>query len=280
MHVVVTGSAGFIGSRLCARLRAMGHHVIGLDKRTGGDAIHLKALLAEHEIGVVYHLAAETSVFNTRLKDILRENIEVLIEVVTACNEYGVKLVWASSSTANPCNTTSMYGMSKHFGEQFSMAYNPTATAVRLHNVYGPNPRPGTLLHHLLHDERCTIFNEGRNVRHFTYIDDIVDALIMASTCNKPLVNAANPELSTVREFCEEVAKHMHLNLDYVEQLRARDNYEQAVDKGVYTMPVKYRSIAAGLADVFRTLKTGEPISHSHFDWLGQYQASISRGFH
>ena len=56
--------------------------------------------------------------------------------------------------------------------------------------------------------------------------------------------------------------------------------YPSAVDKGVYTMPVKYRSIAAGLADVFRTLKTGEPISHSHFDWLGQYQASISRGFH
>jgi nucleoside-diphosphate-sugar epimerase len=38
-----------------------------------------------------------------------------------------------------------MYGMSKRFNEQFAKAYCPSATGVRLHNVYGREPRQGTL---------------------------------------------------------------------------------------------------------------------------------------
>lgn len=40
-HVVVTGSAGFIGAHLCALLRTRGHAVLGIDRRPGapGDLI-------------------------------------------------------------------------------------------------------------------------------------------------------------------------------------------------------------------------------------------------
>ena len=71
-----------------------------------------------------------------------------------------------------------------------------------------------TLLFNLLNEETCTIYNDGRNVRHFTYIGDAVEALIYAYTCNRQLVNVVNPVSNTVREFCEEVAKynvpHLH----------------------------------------------------------------------
>lgn len=205
-------------------------------------------MLAHGGIDAVFHLAAETSVFNDRLDDIERENVHAFMVVATACRRYGVKLVYASSSTANACNTTSMYGMTKHFNEQFAKAYCPRATGVRLHNVYGPDPREGTLLYNLLNQETCTIYNGGRNVRHFTYIGDAVEALIYAYGCNRQLVNVRNPKSNTVREFCDEVAKYRDLSLDYTDELRPLDNFAQSVDEGIYCVPLHYRDIRQGLA--------------------------------
>lgn len=205
-------------------------------------------MLAHGGIDAVFHLAAETSVFNDRLDDIERENVHAFMVVATACRRYGVKLVYASSSTANACNTTSMYGMTKHFNEQFAKAYCPRATGVRLHNVYGPDPREGTLLYNLLNQETCTIYNGGRNVRHFTYIGDAVEAIIYAFASNRQLVNVVNPVGNTVREFCDEVAKHKPLNLHYTDELRPLDNFAQSVDEGIYCVPLHYRDIRQGLA--------------------------------
>ena len=243
---IITGSEGFIGKFLCARLNGL-FDVIRIDTKIGGDAARIEPLLADGGIDVVFHLAAETSVFNDRLDDIERENIHAFIAVATACHRHGVKLVYASSSTANACNTTSMYGMSKRFNEQFAKAYCPSATGVRLHNVYGREPRQGTLLYNLLHGP-CTIYNGGRNVRHFTYIGDAAEALIYAYGCNRQLVNVRNPTSNTVREFCDEVAKYRDLNLDYTDELRPLDNFAQSVDEGIYCVPLHYRDIRQGLA--------------------------------
>lgn len=243
---IITGSEGFIGKFLCARLNGL-FDVIRIDTKTGGDAVRIEPLLAQGDIDAVFHLAAETSVFNDRLDDIERENIHAFIAVATACHRHGVKLVYASSSTANACNTTSMYGMSKRFNEQFAKAYCPSATGVRLHNVYGREPRQGTLLYNLLHGP-CTIYNGGRNVRHFTYIGDAAEALIYAYGSNRQLVNVRNPKSNTVREFCDEVAKYRDLNLDYTDELRPLDNFAQSVDEGIYCVPLHYRDIRQGLA--------------------------------
>lgn len=246
MKAIITGSEGFIGKFLCTRLNGL-FDVIRIDTKTGGDAVRIEPLLAQGDIDAVFHLAAETSVFNDRLDDIERENIHAFIAVATACHRHGVKLVYASSSTANACNTTSMYGMSKRFDEQFAKAYCPSATGVRLHNVYGREPRQGTLLYNLLHGP-CTIYNGGRNVRHFTYIGDVAEALIYAFGCNRQLVNVRNPKSNTVREFCDEVAKYRDLNLDYTDELRPLDNFAQSVDEGIYSVPLRYRDIRQGLA--------------------------------
>ena len=246
---IITGSEGFIGKFLCNRLEGL-FDVVRIDTKIGGDAARIEPLLARGDIDAVFHLAAETCVFNDRFDDIERENVHAFMVVAGACHKHGVKLVYASSSTANACNTTSMYGMSKHFNEQFAKAYCPSATGVRLHNVYGREPRQGTLLYNLLQGP-CTIYNGGRNVRHFTYIGDVAEALIYAYGCNRQLVNVRNPQSNTVREFCEEVAKYRPLDLDFTDELRPLDNFAQSVDEGIYSVPLHYRDIGQGLAQVF-----------------------------
>lgn len=129
--------------------------------------------------------------------------------------------------------------------------YCPKATGVRLHNVYGPDPREGTLLFNLLNQEACTIYNCGRNVRHFTFLSDALQALIYAMTCERRLVNARNPVANTVREFCDEVGKYHRLNITYTDDVRPLDNFEQSVNEGIFTVPLRYKTIRQGIAEVF-----------------------------
>ena len=141
--------------------------------------------------------------------------------------------------------------MTKRFDEQFAKAYCPRATGVRLHNVYGPNPRQGTLLYNLLHEETCTIYNGGRNLRHFTFISDVLDGLVMAIDEQRQLVNVRNPERSTVRQFCDEVGKYHRLKLNYIDTVRPLDNFEQSVDEGIFSLPLHYKTIRQGIAALF-----------------------------
>ena len=120
--------------------------MVRIDRHLGIEAKDIGNYL-DADVVAVFHLAAQTSVFNDDLRQIAHDNINTFMEVVEQCNKHRIKLVYASSSTANDGNTTSLYGLSKRFDEKFADLYSENATGVRLHNVYGPNPRPGTLLH-------------------------------------------------------------------------------------------------------------------------------------
>lgn len=251
MKVVITGSEGFIGKALAAALLSLGNEVVSIDRVNGIEAGDYFTTEDISDIDCVYHLAAQTSVFNRNKSDIIRDNIEVFRIVCDACQRKRIKLVYASSSTANEGNTTSLYGISKHFNEQYAACYNPSATGVRFHNVYGPNPRQGTLFWYLLTQERVKLYNMGRNVRHFTYIDDIIDSLLFAYGSNKQLVNAANPEEVTTLQLAEIVRKYKHVGIELVAEERNLDRKEQAVNEAIYTVPLQYTPVVEGVRRVF-----------------------------
>lgn len=252
MKVIITGGGGFIGKALAATLTNRGAEVIIVDRKNGTEA---KEFFEEpgnlDGIDCVYHLAAQTSVFNTDNEQIMHDNVETFMTVCDACHKKNVKLVYASSSTANGPNTTSLYGISKRFDEEYARCYYPSATGVRLHNVYGPNPRQGTLLWHLLNDYPVRLVNGGRNVRHFTYIDDVVEGLIYAWGCNYSLINIANPEKMTVFEFALHVQTYNGVDIEIVRQKRDFDKFAQVVDDDVFTVPLSYTQVAEGIRRVF-----------------------------
>ena len=128
MKAIVTGGEGFIGKALTAALRKRGVSVCVIDRKTGIEAGDYFTGIDLSEIDCVFHLAAQTSVFNINKSDIIHDNIEVFKIVSDACARYNTKLVYASSSTAGDGNTTSLYGISKRFDEEFARCYNPSAT--------------------------------------------------------------------------------------------------------------------------------------------------------
>lgn len=252
---IVTGSAGFIGRALVKRLEEDGIKVINVDRMDpdlSWDAGHIKHIITINgRPDVIFHLAAQTSVFNTDKLQIIYDNITAFHTVCDISKDYGIKLVYASSSCAAPGNATSLYGISKRFDEDYARCYNPEATGIRFHNVYGSDPRQGTLLWHLLNDEKVRLFNKGRNRRHFTYIDDIIESLLYAVESKEPLLNAVNPELTSTRQFAEMVAKYKPLDLELVDETRPFDKEEQFVDVLVPKVPILYTPVEIGIATIF-----------------------------
>lgn len=258
MKVIITGSEGFIGKSLAVALIKRDIEVVCVDRRNGIEAGEYFTSADLSGVDCVYHLAAQTSVFNQNKTDILRDNVEVFKTVCDACNRHDIKLVYASSSTAAPDNTTSLYGISKQFNEQYARCYCPSATGIRFHNVYGPNPRQGTLLWYMLNQERIKLYNNGLNVRHFTYIDDIVDSLIFAYGSNRQIVNAANPEETTTLQLAELVKQYKPIEIELIAQERDFDRKEQSVNESVYTVPLHYTPVSDGIRRVFDIIDNGQ----------------------
>lgn len=252
---IVTGSEGFIGKALVAFLVAQGHEAVCIDRRLedGIEASDIGRILdTTEDVAGVFHLAAQTSVFNLAKREILSDNIDTFITVCDECAARGKKLVYASSSTAARDNATSMYGLSKRFDEQYARLYNRDAIGVRLHNVYGPDPRQGTLLWHLMNDDVVDIWDMGNQVRHFTYIDDVVKGLCSVMQTEPELgetmlVNIVNPEMTTVASFASEVSARNGASLRFHGEVRERDNLYQSVEKGIICLPLQYKAVQEGL---------------------------------
>jgi UDP-glucuronate 4-epimerase len=126
----------------------------------------------------------------------------------------------------------SLYAATKKSGEAMCHSYAhlfamPT-TALRFFTVYGPWGRPDMALFRfvraMLRDEPIQIYGEGRMRRDFTYIDDLVDAVIalMAATPGAAPVSAAD-SLSPVAPFrAVNLAGGRPVGLmDYVEAIEA-----------------------------------------------------------
>ena len=74
MKVVITGGEGFIGRALAATLFSRGVEVIIVDRKIGIEAKDFFDTAANlHEADCVFHLAAQTSVFNTDKPQIIRD---------------------------------------------------------------------------------------------------------------------------------------------------------------------------------------------------------------
>ena len=121
--------------------------------------------------------------------------------VLEACREVGVpKLVYASSSSVYgdtdqlpmredaSCRPVSPYGVTKLAGEQLCYLYYrnfaiPTV-ALRFFTVYGPRQRPDMAFHiflrALFEGRPLEMYGEGNQTRDFTFVNDIVDGIVLA----------------------------------------------------------------------------------------------------
>lgn len=88
-------------------------------------------------------------------------------------------------------------------------------------------------------------------MRHFTYLDDVVEGLIYAYGCYKPLINVANPEKTTIYDFAVAVQSYKPFDIVLVNEKREYDRIAQEVDESIFTVPLPYTSVENGLKAIF-----------------------------
>jgi len=167
-----------------------------------GDRDAMATLFAEYHPRRVVHLAAQAGVRYSLTNPFAytRSNIDGFLTMLEGCRHHAVEhLVFASSSSVYGANTrqpfsehdnvdhpVSLYAATKKANELMAHTYSSLfglpATGLRFFTVYGPWGRPDMALFKftrgILSGEPIPVFNEGKMVRDFTYIDDIVEGVI------------------------------------------------------------------------------------------------------
>lgn len=159
-------------------------------------------------------------------------NTSAQLSILEACREVnpGIKIVFASTrqlygkpdylpvDERHPVRPVDVNGINKLAGEWYHLLYNNVynirACALRLTNTYGPGMRVrdarqtflGIWVRLLIEGKPIKIFGDGMQLRDFNYVDDCVEALLLAGASDKvngKVYNLGSPEVVELKSLAE-----------------------------------------------------------------------------
>ena len=166
------------------------------------DREGMAEFFAKETLGQVVHLAAQAGVRHSlsHPHTYIDSNLVGFTNVLEGCRHHGVgHLIFASSSSVYGANTqmpfsasqnvdhpVSLYGATKKANELMAHAYahlyGLPVTGLRFFTVYGPWGRPDMALYLFADAMRAgrpiDVYNEGKMMRAFTYVDDVVEGIV------------------------------------------------------------------------------------------------------
>jgi len=182
----------------------------------------------------LFNLAGQTSHLDS-MSDPLTDlmiNTAAQLSILEACRIHNpdVKIIFASTRQVygrpqylpvdekHPVNPVDVNGINKLAGESYHLLYNNVykirACALRLTNTYGPGMRVkdarqtflGIWIRHLIEDKPIQVFGNGTQRRDFNFIDDVVEALLIAAAdpaSEGEVFNLGHSEHISLKELAE-----------------------------------------------------------------------------
>lgn len=249
MKILVTGGTGFTGKALVNRLLNDGHEVVALDYKEGLKTEDLRARGAEVVIGsvtdkeilekcmpgvdVVQHLAAafrELNVPDTYYYDV---NVNGTRNVLDAAQRHGVKkVVYCSTCGVHgnidnppggedaPIQPADYYQKTKYQAEPFVKEASKNgldAVILRPAAIYGPgDPERFFMIFKRVSKGTFPMFGNGRTFYHPLYVDNLVDALVLAMAPGKGTGEAyliADEQYVTIEDLVRRIGKALNVNV-------------------------------------------------------------------
>jgi nucleoside-diphosphate-sugar epimerase len=198
-----------------------------------GDLRNLEEIKeAVKNVDIILHEAAVPSIQRSVENPVLinDSNINGTLNLLIAAREEGVKkVVYASSSSiygfnkklpkteAMPAEPISPYALSKYTGERYCQIfyeiYNLPTICLRYFNVFGPYQNPDSeysaaipkFINRILKDKQPVIFGDGEQSRDFTYVENVVEANILAANSEVmgEVINIACGERVSINEVVQ-----------------------------------------------------------------------------
>jgi UDP-glucose 4-epimerase len=198
MKVIVTGSHGFIGMNLCKRLNKLGIFTHEVDLKVNRDLFSIPNDVFK-EARAIFHLACMNQevaerepisnlITNADSCQFLAERAKVFdlpLYYTSSCSVYG-QAKTIPTSTLTKTNPLTGYAVAKLAGEQLIRISGCRYKIFRLSNVYGPYQTPdnpycgviGKFVDSYLENQPLRVIAPGSQTRDFTYVDDVVNAIL------------------------------------------------------------------------------------------------------
>jgi nucleoside-diphosphate-sugar epimerase len=172
------------------------------------DVAAINILIKGHDF--LFNLAGQTSHLDSMQDPItdLDINAKAQLSILEACRNYNpdIRIVFASTrqiygkpnylpvDEKHRCHPVDVNGINKIAGEQYHILYQEVygiaSSVLRLTNSYGPRMRIrdarqtflGIWIRNLLEKKPIQVFGDGTQRRDYNYVEDVLDALLIAAT--------------------------------------------------------------------------------------------------
>jgi UDP-glucose 4-epimerase len=254
--ILVTGSSGTIGTRLCEKLLAKGYKVTGIDWKHNkwnkdidkitiiGDLRDKKTIdKIPKDQDLVIHLAANAMVYDSVVNpDLAFDNFITVYNALEFTRIANVKRFMFASSRevygnttktileedeANIINCESPYSASKFGGEALTRAYhncyNTDFVIFRFSNVYGMYDDSNRVIPQFIRlakqGKDLTVFGKDKSL-DFTYIDDNIKGIILCiesfDNIKNDTINIAYGKGTTILSIAELIKKKLNPKINII----------------------------------------------------------------
>ena len=196
------------------------------------DPFAMKYLVKEKDY--LFNLAGQTSHLDSMSdpQTDLDINASAQLSILEACRQANpeIKIIFASTrqlygkpdylpvDEKHPIRPVDVNGINKLAGEWYHLLYNNVygirACALRLTNTYGPGMRVkdarqtflGIWVRQILEGQPIRVFGDGQQLRDFNYVDDCVEALLLAASqeiANGKVYNLGSSEVINLKDLAD-----------------------------------------------------------------------------
>jgi UDP-glucose 4-epimerase len=210
--IVILGASGFLGKSLLTRLKKENFQIKSMihsdddeikTEKVKGDILSKSFIESNLSKGdVVINLVGQYSGNMSHfislnvigglnlLNSCVKKKVDRVI-LISTINVYGENILHPSKET-DPTIAKVPYGMIKLITEKIYEHYSKTfgldIVILRLSHVYGPDKKIGIisdLLNAAIKNKSYTLFNNGKQLRDFLYVDDAIDGITQAVKLHK-----------------------------------------------------------------------------------------------
>ena len=182
------------------------------------DPHAMSYLIADQDY--LFNLAGQTSHMDSMIDPYtdLEINAKAQLSILEAARKFNpsIRIVFASTrqlygkpqylpvDELHPIVPVDVNGINKLAGEGYHLLYNNVygikSTCLRLTNTYGPGMRVkdarqtflGVWIKQILDGQPIQVFGDGKQLRDFNYVDDVVDAICLAATRDEAVGSIIN----------------------------------------------------------------------------------------
>jgi len=244
---LITGGSGFLGSHLTQKL-VKENRVVLIDivnnlpqnikqsvkfYHLDINSSKIKAIFKKERPQIIYHLAGPIALRREIDDPIFKKSLNVLgnlNNILKCCTDYKAeKIIFFSSGGAvyegtkiiptpenYPVHSTSLYGIAnliiEKYLKSYSQKYGLGFTILRFSNIYGPRQWVSgiipTIIVKALSGLSPIIYGDGTQTRDFVFVDDAVEASVLAIKDNKnEIYNVSSGREISINEIFNKITK-------------------------------------------------------------------------